>query len=517
MTPVMPYVKVSTSKSGAWTVQLATKNYGKSVILRHIGSAHNPAELKRLKDIARQELERPALGQLDLFTTRLDLDRVRVTAHKPEYLERIIKHYYQTMGFNELGPALLFDLVLMRIYQPCSKLRSLRILETQFGRSYSFQTAYRLLDKIAEDKHSSKNRLEQKLYAAHTTHYKTPLTVVLYDVTTLYFESARDGDEYKLPGYSKDGKHKDPQILVGLLTNLSGFPLAYETFAGNTFEGHTLLVALQNWQTQFSSSKLRVIADAGMLSRLNVEKLTAAGFDFIVGARLKSIPASLTKKLLKLKRQDGIIHELKHNDHRLVVHYSAKRAKKDLNTVDKAIKKAEAIIDGTQSLKRRSKFVQTSSSTGKTTDQTLSLNQLAIDQDRVLAGLKGYITNLKEVDAEEIISQYKELIHVEQSFRMSKHDLRARPVFHHKEDSIKAHLFIVVMALAIGRLLEKHSAQSIQKTVEQLGNALSYTLEDTATGATRVQHPRLEELNLQEVLASLLLPIEREETGGLIG
>lgn len=404
----------------------------------------------------------------------------------------------------------------MRIYQPCSKLRSLRLLEAQFGRNYSFQTAYRLLDKLAEDKHKSKIRLEHKLYTAHMEHYNTPLTVVLYDVTTLYFESARDGDEYKLPGYSKDGKHKDPQILVGLLTNTEGFPLGYETFAGNTFEGNTLLVALQNWQSQFSSSKLRVIADAGMLSKLNVEKLTVAGFDFIVGARLKSVPASLTKKLLKLEKQDGANHELRHTGHRLIVNYSLKRAKKDLNTIDKALKKAQAIIDGKQSLLRRSKFVKSSkvTSADKTTETTLSLNQAAIDQDRALAGLKGYITSLDDLPAEEIISQYKGLIHVEQSFRMSKHDLRARPVFYHKEDSIKAHLLIVVMALAIGRLLQKDSGQSIQKTVEQLGNALSYTLEDTATGATRVQPPRFEELNLPEELAAILLPLKRIETRG---
>lgn len=517
MTPVMPYVKVSTSASGAWTVQLATKDHGKSVILRHIGSAHTPEDLKRLKTIARQELERPAMGQTDLFTTRLDLDRVRVVSHKPEYLERIIAHFYNLLGFSGLGPALLFDLVLMRIYQPCSKLRSLRLLETQFGRSYSPQAAYRLLGKLAADKHESKTLLEQKLYAAHQTYYDTPLTVVLYDVTTLYFESARDGDEYKLPGYSKDGKHKDPQILVGLLTNLAGFPLAYETFAGNTFEGHTLLVALSNWQTKFSSAQLRVIADAGMLSRVNVAQLLEAGYDFIVGARLKSVPASLTKQLVNLDRTDGATYELKHNGHRLIVQYSAKRAAKDLHTIDKALKKAEAIVSGEQSLIRRSKFVTSAKVTGKgkaAGEATLSLNQVAIDQDKALAGLKGYTTNLESVPPEEIMAQYKELIHVEQSFRMSKHDLRARPIFHYKEDSIKAHLLIVVMALAIGRLLEKNSGQSIQKTVEQLSNALSYTLEDTATGATRIQPPRFEELNLPPPLADLLLPLERRETRG---
>ena len=143
---------------------------------------------------------------------------------------------------------MLFDLVLIRIYQPCSKLRSLRILELQFGRTYGIDAAYRVLRTLAADPSGScpddketrptaKDRLLQKLHVAHTEHYESALQVVLYDVTTLYFESARDSDEYKVPGYSKDGKHTDPQILVGLLTNTDGFPLGYETFTGNTFGG----------------------------------------------------------------------------------------------------------------------------------------------------------------------------------------------------------------------------------------------------------------------------------------
>jgi transposase len=371
------------------------------------------------------------------------------------------------------------------------------------GPGISEQTDERSKPSVA----TVKDVLQQKLLRAHIQYYNTPLTVVLYDVTTLYFESARDGDEYKMPGYSKDGKHKDPQILVGLLTNMSGFPLGYETFAGNTFEGDTLLTALQNWQSQFSTSKLRVIADAGMLSKLNTEGLMTAGFDFIVGARLKSVPADLTKKLVALKKEDGAIHELRRSDYRLVVTYSSTRAKKDLHTINKALTKAEAIIAGEQTLTRRSKFVTSSKVRSKdkdTSKQTLLLNQAAVDLDKALAGLKGYLTNMDNVPAEEIISQYRELIHVEQSFRMSKHDLQARPVFHHKEDSIKAHLLIVVMALAISRLLQKDSGQSIQKIVEQLSQALSYTMEDTATGATRAQHPQVNELGLPENLAAIL-------------
>jgi transposase len=563
----MPYIKISKSKSGASTVQLATKDHGRTVIIKHFGSAHDEESLKHLKRLAKQERDKPVAGQVSLFTAPLDWSRVRIISHRPEYLERVIFHYYNLLGFKELGPQLLFDLVLMRVFQPCSKLRSLRLLESHFGRSYAKDQAYRLLKSLAdtgEEESEVKPNLEneseapvepketkepitktlllQKLHAAHLQYYGSTLAVVLYDVTTLYFESARDGDEYKRPGYSKDGKHNDPQILVGLLTNISGFPLGYETFAGNTFEGGTLLTSLQNWQKQFAKSRLRVVADAGMLSKINVEKLTTANFDFIVGARLKSVPASITKLLIAIPKIDHRIEEMTHNGHRLIVSYSEKRAKKDLHNLDKAIKRAQAIVDGKQSLKRRSKFVvataaigseivsgeinsddgvknnKKSKNTGKSKPKAnskpkskkapdiLSINQAVIDQDKALAGLKGYLTNLEKekVEATEVISQYKELIHVEQSFRMSKHDLRARPIFHFKEDSIKAHLLIVVMALAIGRLLEKTSGQSVQKTVEQLSNALSYALEDTATGELREQHPRIEELNLPGNLVGII-------------
>lgn len=402
----MSFIKISKSKSGASTVQLAAKDHGRMVILKHFGSAHDEKSLQRLRRLAEQERDKPVAGQVSLFTAPLDWSRIRITAHRPEYLERVIAYYYNLLGFDELGSRLLFDLVLMRVFQPCSKLRSLRLLASHFGRNYAKDQAYRLLERLAdtgEEKPEpssepktipslatdvgatavattaptcegtvatetpaepaaqkepiAKTLLLQKLHAAHLSYYSSTLAVVLYDVTTLYFESARDEDEYKLPGYSKDGKHNDPQILVGLLTNMSGFPLGYETFAGNTFEGGTLLTSLQNWQKQFTASRLRVIADAGMLSKINVEKLTNADFDFIVGARLKSVPASITKQLIAIPKIDHHIEEMTHGGHRLIVSYSEKRARKDLHTLDKAIKKAQAIVDGKQSLKRRSKFV----------------------------------------------------------------------------------------------------------------------------------------------------------------
>lgn len=500
----MPYVKLSQTTSGATAVQVATKHYGKTVILKHFGSAHTKQELNELKRSAQAWL-RPR-GQLDLFTSTIDHQRFRTVGHQPYFFEQLVKTYYNKLSFNDLGSKFLFELVMMRLYEPCSKLRSIRLLTDRFGRpAYAEETAYRLVKKLGSEgkrQSSAKTALLTKLRSAHKRYYDSDLAVLLYDVTTLYFESARNGDEYKVPGYSKDGKHKDPQILIGLVTNLQGFPLGYESFPGKTFEGHTLLTALNNWRQQFKSTKLRIVADAGMLSRLNCNNLVKADYDFIVGARLHSLDDNLTSQLKAMVKRNGKIQEFTYGKWRLVVQYKTNRAKKDLHTIDKAIKKAQAILDGKQTIKRRSKFV-TINEPNKTVK---SLDEVAIAESKALVGLKGYITNLEPetIKAKELIAQYHELWHVERSFRMSKNDLKARPIFHHLEENIKGHLYIVVMALAVAKLLEKDSGVSVQKTVDQLSNALSYQQQDTATNEIWWQHPELDKLNLPASLLSIL-------------
>ena len=467
----MTYIKVSKTKSGATSVQLAEKALGRTIILKHFGSAHNQQELQKLKQQAYDFTISP--GQLDIFVKPIDHSRIRTISHKPQYFEELIRYYYENkLKFNKLVNSLLFDLIMIRIYEPCSKLRSVRLLNERFGRGYSVKPVYRLIGSLGEGTTSPKKQLLDLLKQAHDNYYGGVINVLLYDVTTLYFESARDGDEYKVPGYSKDGKHKDPQILVGLLTNTEGFPLGYEDFSGNTFEGHTLLSALNNWRKQFKNNKLRVLADAGMLSKINCEGLDKAGYEFIVGARLHSLTGSLTKQVKSMTKRDQRTQEFKYVAWRLIVQYSTKRAKKDLYSINKAITKAQAIIDGKQTLKRRSKFVimDEPSKTAK------SLNQLAIDESKALAGLKGYVTNIAEYSetSPAIIAYYRELWHVERSFRMSKNDLKARPAFHHHTETIKGHLLIVVMALAVSKLIEQEMNQSIKSIVEVLTNTLSY-------------------------------------------
>jgi transposase len=503
----MPYLKLSQTTSGATAVQVATKHYGKTVVLKHFGSAHTKQELRELKTLAQAWL-RPD-GQLDLLTPPIDRRRFHTVAHRPYCFEQLIRAYYDKLSFSDLGSHLLFELVMMRLYEPCSKLRSIRLLADRFGRPmYAEETAYRLVKKLGaqnKDQQSAKTTLLRKLYDAHERYYGGDLAVLLYDVTTLYFESARDSDEYKVPGYSKDGKHKDPQILVGLLTNLQGFPLGYESFPGKTFEGHTLLSSLNNWRRQFKSTKLRIVADAGMLSRLNCDNLVEAGYDFVVGARLHSLPDSLTGQLKAMVKRNDKIQEFTYGNWRLIVQYQTKRAKKDLHTIDKAVAKTQAVVDGKQTLKRRSKFV----AIDQPTKIAKSLDETAIAEAKALAGLKGYITNLESeiVPAKELIAQYHELWHVERSFRMSKNDLRARPIFHHLEENIKGHLFIVVMALAVSKLLERDSGVSVQKIVDQLSNTLSYQQQDTATNETWWQHPELDEFNLPTHLREILDPL----------
>ncbi len=139
--------------------------------------------------------------------------------------------------------------------------------------------------------------------------------------------------------------------------------------------------------------------------------------------------------------------------------YREKRAALDRRNIDKQIAKAQKIISGT-TVAKKAKFLAM-------TAQDKHLNQALIDKAIALVGIKGYVTNLDAPD-EQIIGYYHQLWQVEQSFRMSKSDLKARPIFHHKREAIEAHLTVVLAALAIGRTIERRTGLTVKKFVKTL-------------------------------------------------
>lgn len=280
--------------------------------------------------------------------------------------------------------------------------------------------------------------------------------IVFYDVTTLYFETFK-ADDFRKTGFSKDNKSNQPQIVVGLVVNKDGFPVAYDLFPGNTFEGHTLIPIIKDFKKKHNIKNLTVVADAAMISADNINNLKSAKIDYIVGARLGNLQADVLSSINKqLPRTDLANIRLSTNLGYLVCDFSKKRFAKDKFEMEKQIAKAKEILKH-PGKKKKVKFI-------KTTEAKDQLNTELIDKTNILLGIKGYYTNLDEktISNKLVIERYHQLYKIEQAFRISKHDLKTRPIFHFKEEPIRLHILICFMALAVSKYVEIKTNQSLQ-------------------------------------------------------
>jgi transposase len=301
-----------------------------------------------------------------------------------------------------------------------------------------------------------------KLCFAHATH-GSGITLVLYDVTTLYFEVQQE-DDYRKPGMSKE-RRLEPQIIVGLLVDQNGFPLELQSFEGNKAETKTILPVVESFKQRHGLVGITVVADAGMLSADNLQALAGAGYTYIVGSRMHKIPYDISeyqKTEQELADNQIITSKTAVKGQRIIYQYRKKRAALDLRNIRKQVEKAEKIVSGS-AVAKRAKFLSV-------TTKERKLNQILIDKAKALAGIKGYVTNLPVAEAsnQRVIAYYHQLWHVEQSFRMSKSDLKARPIFHHKREAIEAHLTIVMAALAVQRTIEPLAGMTRKKLVREL-------------------------------------------------
>src|SRR6185312_15343489 len=286
--------------------------------------------------------------------------------------------------------------------------------------------------------------------------YGFDFTLLFYDVTTLYFETF-ESDELRKPGFSKDGKSQQPQILVALMVTQDGFPVAYEVFSGNTFEGHTMLPFIESFKKKHDVQHFTVVADAAMISAANVEVLQKASINYIVGARLGNIATDLFDDIDKqMLRKDGNTIRLKTEKGYLICSFSKSRYNKDKHDMNRQIEKAKTLLSQ-PSKTSRTKFL-------KTEDAKIRINEELIEKTTKLLGVKGYYTDIEEsvTDNMTIIARYHDLYKIEQNFRVSKSDLKTRPIFHFKEEPIKLHLLVCFMALAISKHIEIKTGTSIR-------------------------------------------------------
>lgn len=435
----------------------------KTIVLKHFGSAENGAELSALKKDAEVWLEeytnQSSLFEMEKKGRVLHLGISECLGVRYFCLYTILRKMVGRIGFDTLDNDFLLDLVIMQIVEPSSKRRAIEKLNCYFDLSYSHRTLYRALPKFS----LCQEKIETLAIAFAKKKLKSDLSFVLYDVTTLYFESF-DANDLRKPGFSKDSKSLQPQIVLGLLVNTEGFPLRYEIFSGNTFEGKTMMPVLRKFRDEKGTEIFSVVADAAMMALENLEELKKEGLTYIVGARVANlgsrVMATLTEVLKEHRDGDSIRIPTPHGD--LIASFSSTRYRKDKKDMEHQIEKAKKLIADKEPGKR-TKFV-------KTTGSSYSMNHLLIEKTTRLLGIKGYYTNIpkRKVSDADIIAQYKNLWHVEQSFRMSKSDLAARPMYHHKENSIKAHLAICFMALAVGKYLELKTGFSLRHVIDLL-------------------------------------------------
>jgi len=454
---------------------------------------------------------------------------------------------YNELGFNTILPNparnvastnTLKEIVLARVANPDSKRGSILNLEENFGVKLDLNSVYKMMDKIGDKEVLKLNKL---VYGKTKELFRDKIDVVYFDATTLYFESFSE-DEFKKNGYSKDNKFNQPQVVLALLVTKSGLPIGYKAFSGDTFDGHTLLPALKEIQEHYDIDKVVFVADSGMFSKDNLvefdkihnpflfkytlytwscvssNKLTLKDYQkqfvefnknsaitYIVGARIKNMPKTLKEQITNMSNYKDLNDTLKvatfeYEGKKLLVSYSSKRAAKDKYEREKGIEKLRLKLQKNKSVKTHlsnqgyKKYLQLEESGEQVAnkekksscDISIVLNEEKIQEDAVWDGLKGIITNNTALTNEELIHQYSNLWQVEESFRITKHDLKIRPIYHWKPSRVKAHLAISFMAYTLVRHLEyrvrlqyaKLSPEKIRKILLSIQVSILY---DTKT------------------------------------
>lgn len=446
----MSFIRKVKTSSGATAVQIARKSSGRIVEIKHLGSAHTDEELEVLISLAKNRLEG---GQQSLFPDpKKSSFKIGLKQSFSHLLFQVLREQYQQLGFSKLDDEYFTRLCIARIVEPTSKLDSLRVLSDLGIGDLSKDRLYRCLTKtVAKDYRTTISTMCFDQAASQG------LSLVLYDVTTLYFEVQKE-DGYRRAGLSKE-RRLEPQIIIGLLVNQDGFPLGLQSFEGNTAETKTILPVIEAFRVQHRLDTITVVADAAMLSLKNLEALSYSGYHYIVGSRLSKVPYDIAQYQKTQSLTDNQIMVTQKDNYKVIYQYRAKRASLDIKNIEEQIAKARRIVNG-QAPVKRNRFLSL-----KTREK--KLNQALMDKAYALAGIKGYVTDL-DLYPEKIIAAYHQLFEVEASFRMAKSDLKARPIFHRKRDAIEAHLTIVLASLAVSRRIERLTGISIKRFVKSL-------------------------------------------------
>jgi transposase len=488
------FIRQKKNKSGVISVQIIDKSRGKYQVLRTVGSSGDPHQLVILLSQAKQlvvSLTRQEALNFDIEKERAVIDLFFNGINEIRLLgpELLLGKLFDEIGFSSIKDKLFRPLVLTRLVYPVSKLKTTDYLFKYNGSTIDVERIYRYLDKL----NNQQKEVIQQISYQHTLRIlNNQMSIVFYDVTTLYFE-IDDEDDLRKTGFSKEGKHQHPQIVLGLLVSVDGYPLAYEIFEGNKFEGYTMLPVVEAFRKKYSLKNLVVIADAGLLSNDNIKELQEKQYQYILGARIKNESEALKKKILDLKLPNGQSATLQKDEFQtLIISYSGSRAKKDAANRKKGLEKLERSIAKGKLTKSHinnrgyNKYLQLQG------DVKIIIDYAKYKADSKWDGLKGYLTNTKMVK-DEVIENYQHLWKIEKAFRISKTDLRIRPIYHRLRNRIEAHICIAFCAYKVYKelerqLTEKKAGLSPEKAIDILKTIYQITI---TTPISRKKESRL--------------------------
>jgi len=464
------FIRKKKNRSGNISVQIIQKQHGKYIVIKTLGTSGDEEEIDRLYKQAQEAIPR-LFNQITLFDDPVSLPRVDEVGNDDIRVvgpELVFGRIFDHIGFNQIPDQLFRDLVISRITHPGSKLQLAEYLRENNREEISTDNIYYFMDKL----NSKYQHQVEDISFAHTRKLLNGrIGVVFYDMTTIYFESSQP-DELRMTGFSKDGKHQHPQIFLGLLVGKNGYPIGYDIFEGGIYEGHTLIPVLEKFEKRFDFEKPIVVADAGLLSKDNISALQTNGYGYILGARLKNESQGIKERILAEEWNDGHTIRLKKGKRQhLVVSYSEMRAAKDLHNRERGLARLE------KSLKRGKLTKANINNRGYnkylklTGDVSIEIDYAKFNNDQYWDGLKGYVTNTS-LSSKQVIKSYNNLWKIEKAFRISKTDLKIRPIYHRLKERIEAHICIsfvsYVLYKDLERVLSMRTSISMKKAVKQI-------------------------------------------------
>ncbi len=466
--------------------------------------------LGKVEDYKSSELQ--AIGEKFLRLAGCPLENIKELGlrelHRYNYgYTQIVNVLWNTFKLNDILNKMLVNrrikydflnvlklMLVERLNIPCSKLQNFNNQSEYLGiGKVELQNLYRSLDILSD----CQNDIQNHFFHLHKDIFSTDLSVVFYDVTTLYFDVSmpQNDKDIRQKGWSKDGKHKKLQIVLGLLVDKFRNPLSYKIYRGDTYEGHTFTDAVQTLKNEYKLSKIVIVADSGMLMNDNIEEIKKSKYEYIVGDRLKSLTKLAKTFLTDKSNYTKLVLGKDDNDQEISIEYviypykertivctwSSKRARKDAHEREQLLNKAMKYVEKPSLLEQQSaggakKYL-------KIETARVELNLDKIKEDARYDGFKAISTNIAKINVRELLEQYSNLFEVEHAFRTMKSHLEVRPMFHWTQKHIEGHLAMCFIAYTFLNRLRLQMQWSEQKCFQVLNKMQVSLVEQKLDGS----------------------------------